>query len=112
MTLLDVHHGLLTASAVVQAFTGIVVRLCLACLAWQMLFGSGLKWRWFRRPQLHGKPVMAVRVSVSFFPEAGKFRRLPLIPKREPYEWMWCWMSFQVRWDWITCSRSRRRASD
>jgi hypothetical protein len=56
MTLLDVHHGLLTASAVVQAFSGIVVRFW---LAWHMLFGSGLQWRGFRRPQLHGKPVMA-----------------------------------------------------
>jgi hypothetical protein len=94
MTLLDVHHGLMAASAVVR----IVVRLWLACLAWHMLFGSGLQWGWFRRPQLHGKPVMAVRVSVSYFPEAGRFRRLPLIPRLEPYEWMW----FQVRWDWIT----------
>jgi hypothetical protein len=102
MTLLDVHHGLLTASEVVQAFTGIVVRLLVASLAWQMLFGTGLKWRWFSRPQHHGKPVVAVRISVSFFPEAGRFRRLPLIPKREPYEWMWCWLWFHVRWDWIT----------
>jgi hypothetical protein len=102
MTLLDVHHGLLTASAVVQAFTGIVVRLWLACLAWHMLFGSGLQWRWFRRPQLHGKPVTAVRISVFFFPEVGKFRRLPLIPKREPHVQRSCWMWFQVRWDWFT----------
>lgn len=102
MTLLDVHHGLMAASEVVWWGTRLLMLLWLACLAWHMLFGSGLKWGWFRRPQLWGKPVMAVRITVSFFPEAGRFRRLPIIPERVPHEWMWRWMWFSVHWQWIT----------
>lgn len=102
MTLLDVHHGLMAASAVVRWSARLLIQLWLLCLVWHMLFRSGLQWGWFRRPRLHGKPVMAVRVMVSFFPEAGRFRRLPIIPERDPYDWMWRWMWFSVSWVWIT----------
>jgi hypothetical protein len=82
----------------------VITTLAMIWLAWEMLFRSGLQWGWFRRPRLHGKPVMAVRVTVSFSPEAGRFRRLPFIPERDPYDWIWRWMWFSVSWVWITQS--------
>ena len=71
-------------------------------LAWQMLLRSHLKWGWAHRPLHCGKPVEAVRVSFSFFPHAGRFRRLPLLPERDPYDYMARWMWFSVHWQWIT----------
>lgn len=102
MTLLDVHHGLMAASAVVQAITRVSSTLVLLWLAWQMLFRSGLQWRWFRVPQLFDLPVAGVRVQLSFIPGVSKYGPLRLLPRREPYEWTVRWLWFEVRWNWIT----------
>lgn len=100
MTLLDVHHGLMAASQVVHAVTGIAARLFLVWLAWQILFRSGLEWRWFKAPMHMGSPVRQFRITLCIPPQAGKYRRLPVLPCRDPYDWAVTWLWFRVRWAW------------
>lgn len=101
-TLLNIHHGLMAASAVVQAINWVVGHLVLLWLAWQMLFRSGLEWRWFRLPQLFNLPIAGVEVSLRFIPGIAEFGSFPLFPRRVPYEWTVRWLWFQFRWQWIT----------
>ena len=104
-TLLNIHHGLMAASAVLQAINWVVGHLLWLWLAWQIVFCSGLRWRWFHPPRHLDRPVIGLRVSLSFYPCAGRWRRLRLLPWRDPYEWACSWLWFRLRWEWITQSR-------
>lgn len=101
-TLLNLHYGVMAASPVVQAINRIVTSAALLWLTWQIVLCSGLRWRWFHRPLHLGRPVTGFRIGISFMPGAGKWRRLPLLPRRDPYDWACTWLWFQVRWVWIT----------
>jgi hypothetical protein len=55
-TLLNIHHGLMAASALLGAITRISTALALLWLTWQMVFCSGLQWRRPWQALYSGKP--------------------------------------------------------